>query len=98
MAAKGAALPEDRRVLRAGQAVGARHPAVQGAVAPLREESLRLRKAERNPQERSRTFREGHLVLRGGSEARPRIFQGRVLREIVCPLSQGMSSLKHLGF
>ena len=48
MAAERAALPEDHRLLREGQAVGARHPALQGVVQPLREESLRLRKAERN--------------------------------------------------
>ena len=40
MAAEGAALPEDHRLLREGQAVGARHSALQGVVQPLREESL----------------------------------------------------------
>ncbi len=94
MAAKGAALPEDHRLLREGQAVGARHPPLQGAVPPLREEGLRLREAERRPQEGGQPLRKGHFVLGGRAQARSRVLQGRVLWEIVCTLSQGKSSIE----
>jgi hypothetical protein len=50
VAAQGTAVPENHRILRAGQAVGARHPALQGVVARLREEGVRLRKVERHPE------------------------------------------------
>ncbi len=94
MAAKGAALPEDHRLLREGQAVGARNTPLQGVVPPLREEGLRLREAERRPQEGGQPLREGHFVLGGRPQARPRVLQSRVLWEIVRTLSQGKSSIK----
>ena len=92
MAAEGAAVPEDHRVLRAGQAVGGRHPALQGAVARLREEGLRLREAVRHPQEGGQPLREGHLVLGGGPQAGPGVLQGRLLRKIFPSVPSGESS------